>query len=131
MKKNLRKMLTHAPEENVGESTLDPAQLEPNSLRERIYAALSNLSLEERAAVRDHLIGSLKDLGVNLSMGLLLLGIPARTVDDLTPYDLAKLIRYLRINAPQAITAISSQLANLLVMAPATETSASPLRRAA
>jgi hypothetical protein len=131
MKKDLRKMLGRTKEERFSQEPIDPAQLEPNSLRDKLYAALSNLSFEDRAVMRDRILGSLKDFGVNVSEGLLMLGIPARTADDLTPFDLAKLVRYLRINAPKAIEAISSQLKGLLAPDKVRENHIPPLRRAA
>lgn len=131
MKKDLRKMLGRPKEERFSQQPQDPAQIEPNSLRDKVYTALSGLSFEDRAATRDQLLRSLKEFGVNVSEGLLMLGIPARTADDLTPFDVAKLIRYLRINAPKAIEAISSQLMRLISMQPAAESGAPSLRRVA
>jgi hypothetical protein len=131
MKKNLRKMLSRTTDAR-SPVTLSPAQLEPNSLRDKLYTALSNLSFEDRAATLDRLLGSLRDVGVNVSEGLLMLGIPARTTEDLTPFDMAKLIRYLRINTPKVIEAISTQLTGLLAQGQVAEASnLPPLRRAA
>ena len=131
MKKNLRKMLARPNENRFSQQPVDPAQIEPNTLRDRIYAALSSLPFVDRAEMRDRIIDNLEDSGVNISEGLLMLGIPARTNEDVTPFDLAKLIRYLRINAPIAIGSISTQIISLLSLAPTQESNASPLRRAA
>ena|SRR5688572_28546101 len=131
MKKGLRKPTTKTANEIFSQQSLDPTQIEPNNLRDRIYQALVSLPIEERASVTDKIIGSLKDFRVNVRTGLLMLGIPARTTDDLTPSDMAKLLRYLRINAPKALEAISSPLGDLLTYGKAFEKGVGSLRRAA
>ncbi len=131
MKKGLRKPTTKTANEIFSQQSLDPAQIEPNSLRDRIYQALVNLSIEERASVTDQIFGSLKDFSVNVRTGLLMLGIPAKTADDLTPSDTAKLLRYLSINAPKALEAISSPLRDLLSYGKSFEKGVGSLRRAA
>lgn len=131
MKKGLRKATAKTASEIFSQQSFDPAQIEPNSLRDRVYKALVSLPIEERASMHYRIIASLKDLGVNISTGLLMLGIPARTADDLTPSDMAKLMRYLRINAPKALEAISSPLRDLLTVGEAFEKGVGSLRRAA
>jgi hypothetical protein len=131
MKKGLRKVLAKNTQENISQQSLDPVNLEPNSLRDRVYQALSGLTFEERASVSDRLISGLKGFSVNVRTGLLMLGITARTVSDLTPSDVAKLLRYLRINAPKALEAIGSPLRDLLNAREAFEKNSGSLRRAA
>jgi hypothetical protein len=131
MKKGLRKVLGKNTQENFSQQSSDPIHIEPNSLRDRVYQALSGLTFEERASMSDKIIGGLKGFSVNLRTGLLMLGITARTVSDLTPSDVAKLIRYLRINAPKALEAISSPLRDLLAASESFEKSPASLRKAA
>jgi hypothetical protein len=131
MKKGLRKPTAKTANEIFSQQSLDPTQIEPNSLRDRIYKALVSLPIEERASVTDKIIGSLKDFSVNVRTGLLMLGIPARTADDLTPSDTAKLMRYLRINAPKALEAISAPLRDLLTYGETFEKGVGSLPRAA
>jgi hypothetical protein len=131
MKKGLRKVLARNTQENFSQQSFDPIKIEPNSLRDRVYQALSGLTFEERASISDQIIGGLKGFSANVRTGLLMLGITARTVSDLTPSDIAKLIRYLRINAPKALEAIGSPLRDLLAASEAFEKSSAPLRRAA
>lgn len=131
MKKGLRKPTAKTAKEILSQQSLDPTQIEPNSLRDRVYKALVSLPIEERASMSDKIIASLKDFRVNVLTGLFMLGIPAKTAEDLTPSDLAKLLRYLRINAPKAVEAISSPLRDLLTIGEAFEKSVGSLRRAA
>ena len=91
----------------------------PEWLRDRVFKALNKLPTQERASVRDKILLDLRKVGVNISSGLMKLGIPAKTPDDLSPSDIAKLVRYVRINSPEAIKAISGTLDELI--APETE----------
>jgi hypothetical protein len=131
MKKGLRKVLARNTQENYSQLSIDPINLEPNSLRDRVYQALSGLTFEERASISDRIINGLKGFSTNVHTGLLMLGITARTVSDLTPSDVAKLIRYLRINAPKALEAIGLPLRDLLTAGETFEKSPTQLRRAA
>jgi hypothetical protein len=131
MKKGLRKVLAKNTQENFSQQSFDPTTIEPNSLRDRVYTALSGLSFEERATTIDNLINNLKGFSVNVRTGLLMLGITARTVSDLTPSDIGKLVRYLHINAPKALEAIALPLRDLLTTGKAFEKPATSLRRAA
>lgn len=130
MRKQLEKAFMKSRPNKTALSAPQPFNLltiEPNQLRDRIYQAFSNLPVDQRAVINDKLIVGLEQFGVNVSSGLLILGIPAQTSDDLTPSDVAKLMRYLRINAPQALEAIASQLRELM----ATETAIQRLPKAA
>lgn len=131
MKKGLRKPVAKNAKANFLLSSFDPTQMEPNSLRDRVYEALVSLPREERASMSDRIISNLKDFRVNVRTGLLMLGIPAQTANDLTPSDLAKLMRYLRINAPTALGAIASPLYDLLSLGNAFEKGVDSWRRAA
>lgn len=131
MKKGLKKLSTKTTDTIFSQPSFDPTQLEPNNLRDRIYNALVSLPRDERASMSDQIISKLKDFRVNVRTGLLMLGIPARTADDLTPSDLAKLMRYLRINAPKALEAISSPLSDLLTIGESFEKGVGSMRRAA
>jgi hypothetical protein len=93
---------------------LDLETIEPNLLRDRLLKVLSRLAPEEQSAVRDHLLVGLEQAGVNIGGVLFLLGVLARTSRELTPADLASLIRFVRINSPQAMRFIAAPLAELL-----------------
>ncbi|HSB11245.1 MAG TPA: hypothetical protein VLM38_17285 [Blastocatellia bacterium] len=93
---------------------LDPANVEPNALRDAVYTALSLLPEDERARVYDRIVADLEKSGVNLRQHIVVLGIPARTIDELTASDIAKLVRYVRMNEPRALKALVPILDELL-----------------
>jgi hypothetical protein len=105
-----------APEKRRPDSIdgIEPSVIEPDLLRERVQTALWNLAPDDQQRICVTLLASLEQAGVNLPASLLILGIPARAPDDLTPPGMAKLIRYIRINFPAAIQAIAGPLAELL-----------------
>ena len=109
-----------APQSAVGtidqqfEPELDLANAERELLRNSLRKALSLLSAEERPAVNDKLLTTLKEAGVNIGQQLLLLGIPARTAEELTAPEIATLIRYVRINESRAMMALVPLLSELL-----------------
>jgi len=90
------------------------ATAEPDMLRESVRKGLSQLSAEERPNVYDRLLTALKRAGVNIGQHLLLLGIPARTAEELTAPEIATLVRYVRINEPRAMAALATVLSELL-----------------
>jgi hypothetical protein len=113
-----------------GEQTAtEPATMEPDDLREWLLRVLAVLSLEEWTAARNRLLKGLEEAGVNLWSSMFMLGIPARDSEELTAPDFAMLMRYVRINAPTALIALSEQLMELERTYRAT--SAEPTRRAA
>lgn len=92
----------------------DLTDCSPEWLRDRVFDALNGLSEEERASVRDRILSDLRKAGVNIMSGLMTLGIPARMPDELSPSDIAKLVRYVRINMPGPIKALSGTLTELI-----------------
>jgi hypothetical protein len=111
-----------APESTLGNIdrqsrvALDLTTAEPDLLRDSVRNVLSRLSEEGRHDVHEKLVAALKEAGVNLGQHLLLLGIPARTADELTAPEIAKVIRYVRINEPRAMRALVPILSELLTM---------------
>ena len=92
----------------------DPLILEPNDLCNKTQKALLALPEENRKSLRDKLLTGLRKASVNIASALLMLGIPARTPDELTPSDMGKLLRYVRINMPEVVKALAEPLAELL-----------------
>jgi hypothetical protein len=92
----------------------DPTTISPDDLRDRVRVALLRLSPDERVAVRDQLLAQLHQAGVNIGNSLFSLGIVAETPGELTPSDMAYLIRYIRINSPKKIRAVVRLLDKLL-----------------
>lgn len=95
---------------------IDPMNVEPNVLRDSVRKALAIVDEEERSSLRDRLLTGLKRARVNIGQCLLLLGIPARTVDELTGPEIATLIRYVRISDPKAMAMLVTPLGDLLTL---------------
>lgn len=93
---------------------VDLKSVDPDSLRTRLLKVLLAIAPDEQAAVRDRLLAGLAQAGVNISLSLLLLGIPAKTPRELTAADIATLIRFVQINSPQALPLITAQVTELL-----------------
>ncbi len=92
----------------------DLADCNPEWLRDRVFNALSRLSADKRESMRDRILSDLRKAGVNIASGLVKLGIPARTPDELSPSDIAKLVRYVRINTPGAMNVLDGTLTELI-----------------
>jgi hypothetical protein len=107
-----KKNSTH--HERPAPRTFDLNTIPPDELRDRVRAALLRLGSGERVEIRDQLLTQLHRAGVNIGNCLFSLGIMAETPSELTPSDLAYLIRYIRINSPQKIRAVVRLLDTLL-----------------
>jgi len=75
-------------------------------LRSTVRQALSELPAEEQRTTQDALLAALSGAGINIGHHLLVLGIPARSAEELTAPEMAALIRYVRINEPQGMNAL-------------------------
>lgn len=93
----------------------DPAEMDPNFMRDAIRDAILGFPLEERAAVRDRLLLSLSKAGVDLGTLLILLGINVTVADELTPSDLGHLLRYLRLTSAAEFDAVKPTVAELIM----------------
>jgi hypothetical protein len=86
----------------------------PEWLRDKVFNALNKLSTDKRDSVRDRILSDLRNAGVNIMSSLVALGIPARTPDELSSNDIAKLVRYVRINTPGAMNVLGGTLTELI-----------------
>jgi hypothetical protein len=89
--------------------------LEPDDLRNQVQKALSTLCEEDHKVMLDRLLTGLARAGVPVGTSLFMIGIRVGGLDDLTPSDMGKLLRYIRINTPMAIGALNGLLTELLV----------------
>lgn len=103
----------------------------PDWLRDRVFNALKRISTDERASVRDSILSDLRNAGVNIMSSLVVLGIPARTPDELSPSDMAKLVRYVRINMPEALKVLGGTLTKLIASEGEEAGAVKPVRKAA
>jgi hypothetical protein len=98
----------------LSKTPLALSTIEPNLLRDRLLEALWDLTPENQAAVRNRLLTSLEQGGMNIGIALFLLGILASTPDELTPTDLSSLIRFACYNSPQTMQVLAAPLSELL-----------------
>lgn len=91
----------------------DLAVSNPEWLRESLFNSLSSLSYDERSNALDRILSDLRKARVNLGPTLFKLGIPASKPDELSPNDMAKLVRFIRINQPEAMKVIASTITEL------------------
>lgn len=93
-----------------------PWALAPDDLRNEVQRTLSRLCETDREIWCRRLLDGLAKAGVPLGATLFMLGMVAPRLDELTPSDLGKLLRYSRINTPAAIDALAGPLTELLVV---------------
>ena len=105
---------SRAATDQRSQHSLDLATAGPDLLRDSVRQALSALCEEERLAAQSSLLTALKRAGFNVAQHLLLLGIPATTAAQLTAPEIATVIRYIRINEPGAMSALSPVLSEIL-----------------
>ena len=94
----------------------DPRALTPDDLRNEVQRTLSMLGEEDRELWCRRLLDGLAQAGVHIGATLFMLGAVASRLDELTPSDMGKLLRYSRINMPKALEALAGPLAELLVV---------------
>jgi hypothetical protein len=132
--KVLKRRVAHITADTIKRSappSQDLAGSNPEWLRDRVFNALNALSLDERESIRDKILSGLRNAGVNIPSGLMKLGIPASTPGDLSPSDIAKLVRYVRMNTPEAMRAFRETFAELIALEARISKGAKPLERAA
>ena len=96
------------------QAPLDPLAAEPNALRDAVCRALLLISIDERSAFHNQLLDELRKAGIRVRECLFMLGASA-TTEELTPPEIAALIRYVRLVDPKAMTAVAGTLINLLM----------------
>ena len=97
------------PRTNV--AAMDWSQLDANELKAVVRDGLVAMNMVEREEFIGALEAQLRHVGLNMRAYLVPLGIPGRSPEDLTPTEVAHLIRFLKINVPRALPAIERALA--------------------
>jgi hypothetical protein len=87
--------------------------LTPDDLCNRVQLGLSTLAELDRRAWERKVFTELSKAGVHTGAALFMLGIVVNTVDELTPSDVGKLLRYVRINSPWATETLTSLIDEL------------------
>ena len=127
----IKKKVARGVTDQRSSQSLELETAEPDSLRDSVREALSQLSEVEQRAMHNDLLSALKGAGVNLGHHLLLLGIPARTAEEITPAEMGILIRYVRISKPTVMAALAPILIAILARQDEPEQRVKPSRRAA
>lgn len=90
-----------------GEGSLDP-----NELKSLIRDGLVAMNMADREAFIRSLEGEMRRINLNMRSYLIPLGIPGRSPEDLTPTEVGHLVRFLKINVPQAMTAVQKAISS-------------------
>ena len=87
------------------------------ALKNRVRDGLLALTGAEQEAFIQSLETELRRLHFSMRAYLVPLGIPARRRDEMTPLEVAHLVRFLKINVPQAMPAVERAMASSGVFA--------------
>jgi hypothetical protein len=93
---------------------VDPLRMNPERLRERVQAAVWRLEPPEQESIRDQIVRGFEEVGVNLKSALVMMGLTANEPAELTPPELAMVVRYVRLNWPVAMESVREALMELL-----------------
>lgn len=84
--------------------------LDANELKARVRDGLVAMNMTEREEFIGTLEGEMRRAGLNMRAYLVPLGIPGHSPEDLTPTEVAHLIRFLKLNVSKAMPAIERAL---------------------
>jgi hypothetical protein len=87
--------------------------LDPNDLKNFIRDGLVSMTREGRDDFIEALETEMQRADLSMRSYLIPLGIPAMTVDELTPTEVGHLIRFLKTNVPRAMPAVERAIARL------------------
>ncbi len=91
--------------------------MDPNELKNTVRDGLVSMTMAEREEFIQALGAELKRISINMRAYLVPLGIPARSPEDLTPTEVGHLIRFLKINVPQAMSVVGRVMSRYGVFA--------------
>jgi hypothetical protein len=84
--------------------------MDADELKAVIRDGMVAMNMTEREEFIETLEAELRRAGLNMRGYLVPLGIPGRSTEDLTPTEVAHLIRFLKLNVSQAMPAIERAL---------------------
>jgi hypothetical protein len=91
--------------------------LDANELKARVRDGLVAMNMTEREEFIGTLEGEMRRAGLNMRAYLVPLGIPGHSPEDLTPTEVAHLIRFLKLNVAKAMPAIERALGRYSIFA--------------
>ena len=92
-------------------ATMKWSELDPNELKSVVRDGLVGMNMAEREEFIGTLEAEMRRAGLDMRAYLVPLGIPGRSSEDLTPTEVAHLIRFLKLNVSRALQAIDRALA--------------------
>src|SRR5262245_35723008 len=98
-------------------ATVKWSSLDANDLKAVVRDGLVAMNMTDREEFIGTLETELRRAGINMRGYLVPLGIPGRSPEDLTPTEVAHLIRFLRLNVPRGMQAIERALTKYSVFA--------------
>jgi hypothetical protein len=110
----------HAKQINrkVDSSTERWSTLDASELKEVVRDGLVAMNATEREEFIGTLEAEMRRAGLNMRAYLIPLGIPGRSPEDLTPTEVAHMIRFLKLNVAKAMPAIERALTRYSVFSP-------------
>jgi hypothetical protein len=114
MAKNIQGRQIHSRNESAA---VKWSALDANELKAVVRDGMVAMNMTEREEFIGTLEAELRRGGLNMRAYLVPLGIPGRSTEDLTPTEVAHLIRFLKLNAPQAMPGIERALARYSIFA--------------
>src|SRR5258706_7530164 len=90
---------------------------DPNELKSIVRDGLVSMSMADRESFIQALETQMRRASLNMRAYLVPLGIPGRSPEDLTPTEVGHLIRFLKINVPQAMPAVEKAMSQYRVFA--------------
>lgn len=84
--------------------------LDANELKAKVRDGLVAMNMTEREEFIGTLEAEMRRAGLNMRAYLVPLGIPGHSPEDLTPTEVAHLIRFLKLNVPKAMPTIERAL---------------------
>jgi hypothetical protein len=98
-------------------ATTERAVLDPNDLKSIVRDGLVAMNMAEREDFIQALEAEMRRANLNMRAYLIPLGIPGRSPEDLTPTEVGHLVRFLKINVPQAMSAVERTMARYPIFA--------------
>jgi hypothetical protein len=80
--------------------------MDPDVLKNTVREGFAAMDVNERTAFIGELEKEMKSIHLELRAYLVPLGIPGRSPEDLTPTEVGHLVRFLKLNIPQAMRAV-------------------------
>src|ERR1044072_8361670 len=114
MAKNIqtRNLQTRNQVARTGQRTLDPTEL-----KSIVRDGLVTMNMSEREEFIQALETEMRRANLNMRAYLIPLGIPGRSPEDLTPTEVGHLVRFFKINVPQAMSAVTRTMARYAIFA--------------